>query len=361
MGGMKFAPARGSTTPALSRRMPRRDFFSFCTTLKPVQLKALGEFSHVRHLAKGELIYNAGDPAEEIFSVNRGAVELTHIVAGMSAHRTYLSRGDIFGATETLASTPRSHSATAQEVASVQCFERKNFGFISQRVPSFFLFLCEKMASRLQQRDPAKHVSVCQQLSGSLANFDLVTVHQTIISSGQTGELCVLSESGERLATFYFEHGAPRSGQFHHLTGAEAFWQLFLSDDIPGTFSFTSGARPISDCVQSAQINHAPNDLLLEAMQYRDELSELKKIAPSPRTPLERTTEQFYWPADADASLREVAENLWNSISARRFTLDQLFLTNAVCELKIYGVVLEWLRIGQLAVVEHGVRLAAST
>ncbi|PZR74883.1 MAG: hypothetical protein DLM52_08660, partial [Chthoniobacterales bacterium] len=128
------------------------------------------------------------------------------------------------------------------------------------------------MASRLQQPDPGKRVSVCKQLSGSLENFDLVTVHQTIISSGQTGELCVSSESGERVATFYFEHGAPRSGQFHHLTGAEAFWQLFLSDEIPGTFSFTSGARPISDCVQSAGIEQAPNDLLLEAMQYRDEL-----------------------------------------------------------------------------------------
>lgn len=333
--------------------MPSRDFFSFCTTLKPVELRALGELSYVRHLQKGEPIYQSGDPAQEIYSVNRGVIELTQLVPGGSDERAYLSRGDIFGSTDTLAFSFRSHAAAAQEEASVQCFERKNFAAISLQVPSFFLFLCEKMAARLQQRDPAKHISVCRQLSGSLANFDLVTVHQTIISSGQTGELCVLSEHNERLATFYFEHGAPRSGQFHHLTGSEAFWQLFLSDDIPGTFSFTSGARPGTDSLPAARIDHAPNDLLLEAMQYRDELDDLKKYAPSSWTPIERISERFVWPARADANLRDTAESIWNFIGDRRLTIDQLFRSNSVCELKIYHVVVELLRAGQLAVVEQ--------
>jgi CRP-like cAMP-binding protein len=331
--------------------MLARDFFSFCTTLKPVELRALGELSHVRHLQKSELIYKSGDLSGEIFSVNRGVVELTQLVPGSSDERTYLSRGDIFGATDTLAFTPRSHSAAAQEEASVQCFERKNFGEILHRVPSFFLFLCEKMAERLHQRDPAKHISVCKQLSGSLANFDLVTVHQTIISSGQTGELCLLSERNERLATFYFEQGAPRSGQFQHLTGTEAFWQLFLSDNIPGTFSFTSGARPITDCVQAAGIDQPPGDLLLEAMQYRDELHDLKTQMPSAWTSLERSRQQFDWPKDADASLRKTAEEIWNSIGDGRVTINQLFERNAVCELKVYQVVAQLLRTNQLAVV----------
>src|SRR5437868_12448975 len=118
MGGMKSALGHRSAQLLLYRvRMPRRDFFAFCTTLKPVELKALGELSHVRHLEKGELIFKAGDAPEEIYSVNRGVVELTHLIAGSSDERTYLSRGDIFGATETLACTPRSHSAGAQEAA----------------------------------------------------------------------------------------------------------------------------------------------------------------------------------------------------------------------------------------------------
>jgi CRP-like cAMP-binding protein len=332
--------------------MPSRDFFSFCTTLRPVELRALGELSYVRHLQKAELIYQSGDAADEIYSINRGVIELAYAGAISSDERTYLSRGDIFGTTDTLACAARSHSAVAQEEASIQCFARKNFDAISRRVPEFFLFLCEKMASRLQQPDPGKHVSVCKQLSGSLANFDLVTVHQTIISSGQTGELCVLNEGGERLASFYFEHGAPRSGQFHHLTGAEAFWQLFLSDDIPGTFSFTSGNRATNHG-QAADINQAPNDLLLEAMQYRDELYDLKKKAPPAWVPLQRTNNYLNWPAQADANLRNIAEEIWNSISDRRVTINQLFRMNSVCELKIYQVVIELLRTGQLIAIEE--------
>jgi hypothetical protein len=36
------------------------DFFGFCTTLKPLELKAIGELSRTRHLA-AETIYAAGD------------------------------------------------------------------------------------------------------------------------------------------------------------------------------------------------------------------------------------------------------------------------------------------------------------
>ena len=85
--------------------MHRRDFFSFCTTLRPVELKALGELSRVRHLQKGEMIYQSGDAADAVYSVNRGVVELTCLVPDSSDECTYLSRGDIFGLAETLADT----------------------------------------------------------------------------------------------------------------------------------------------------------------------------------------------------------------------------------------------------------------
>lgn len=341
--------------------MPRRDFFSFCTTLRPVELKALGELSRVRHLQKGEMIYQTGDISDAIYSVNRGVVELTCLVPESSDERTYLSRGDIFGLAETLAGLERSHSAHAQELVSVQCFERQHFTAIARRVPTFFMFLCEQMALRLQQSSAITATSVCQQLRGDLANFDLVTVHQTIISSGQTGELCVLNESGERIATFFFENGCPRSGQFQHLTGEEAFWQLFLCENIPGTFSFSAGARAITDCLQSAEIEQTPHDLLLSAMQYRDELGELKKNMPHPRTPLQRFANEFEWPDEGDGRLKQLGERIWQLVEHRRVTIDQLFRQNSVCELKIYRTVAEMLQSGQLAIVDETAHLAKAS
>lgn len=332
--------------------MARRDFFSFCTTLKPIELKALGELSRVRHLQKGELIYRTGESAEAVFSVNRGVVELARdLPDGKGEERTFLSRGDIFGGVEALAQIRRTYNATAQEPVSLQCFERQNFTAICQRIPTFFLFLCEQMAMQVHQTISAVAPNGCQELSGNLANFDLITIHQTIISSGQTGELCLLNDNGERIATFSFENGAPRSGQFQHLTGEEAFWQLFLCDDIPGTFSFSAGARPITECLQSAAINQGPHELLLSALHFRDELHALRKTMPESRTPLERRGNFFQWPLDADQNLRPVAERIWQLMDGRRATLDQLFRLNSICELKIAIIVEQMLRMGQIAAV----------
>src|SRR5439155_1485458 len=208
-------------TFAVVKPVPRRDFFSFCTTLRPIELKALGELSHVRHLQKRELVYTTGDLAEEIYSVNRGVVE------------------------------------------------------VIQRIPC---------------------------------------------------------ESNERLATFYFQGGALRSGQFQQLTGEEAFWQLFLSDDIPGSFSFASGVQPITDCLQSVEINQSPNDMLITAMRHRDEFHNLKKTTPDPNTLLQRLAPSFEWPRDADQELKPLAERIWNYTNDRRFTINELFRQNAVCE-----------------------------
>jgi len=90
-------------------------------------------------------------------------------------------------------------------------------------------------------------------LSGSLSNFDLVTIYQTIVNSSQTGEL---SDFKRRLQTdfgFLFEKGQPRCGQFEHLTGEEAFSQLFLIEASQSTFSFSSGDRPLRAGMQSEE------------------------------------------------------------------------------------------------------------
>ena len=57
----------------------------------------------------------------------------------------------------------------------------------------------------------------------------------------------------------------------------------------------------------------------------------------------------FEWPRDADQELKPLAERIWNYTNDRRFTINELFRQNAVCELKIYKVVSEMLRIGQIA------------
>ncbi|MEY2563806.1 MAG: hypothetical protein QOH88_1999 [Verrucomicrobiota bacterium] len=324
--------------------MVDRDFFGFCITLKPLELKAIGELSETRHLAAGETIYAPGDPGDTFFIINRGVVEAVRS-SDKNVSDTYLSRGDIFGDVEVLTERPRKYLVRTREPSSIQCFHRKDFAELTKRVPSFFQYLCEQLAFRLAQaRDLAVSQSRCLELSGSLSNFDLVTIYQTIANSAQTGQLRICNEKSDLISAFFFERGQPRRGQFEHLTGEEAFWQLFLSQELSGTFSFSSGERPENDWIQSEPITRNAGDMLINALQGRDEFHDLKQRLPEPEAKLRRRKLNLAWPAAASPELRPIAEQIWPLAYNAPVTLGGLFRSGTVCELKIYQVVDELLR-----------------
>ncbi len=320
--------------------MPDRDFFSFCTSLKPVELKAMGELTSVVHLNEGEIVYSANDPADALYIINRGVVELVPDPSLRGTPSTYLSRGDIFGDCEALSDLPRTHMMRTREKVSLQCIRTNDFTELAKRVPSFFRYLCEQLASRLLQRHEASlSKSHCIELSGSLGNFDLVTIYQTILSSMQTGELSVRDEKQQRVATFFFEKGRPQSGQFQHLTGEEAFWQLFLSESLAGTFSFSSHDEPLGKCVQGTEMKRDADDLLICAVRNRDEFQELKPKYTDPSMKLLRRKLNFAWSVQADPELQPIAEQIWQLAYTTPLSLSTLYQRCSVCELKILRVV----------------------
>lgn len=328
--------------------MVDRDFFGFCTTLKPLELKAIGELSQTRHLAAGETIYAPGDPGDAFFIINRGVVEAVRSSA-KNVSDTYLSRGDIFGDVEILTERPRKYLVRTREPVSLQCFHREHFPELVRRVPSFFQYLSEQLAFRLAQaRDLTLSQSHCLELSGSLSNFDLVTVYQTIVNSSQTGELRVSSESSQLISAFYFEKGQPRCGQFEHLTGEEAFSQLFLSEALAGTFSFASGDRLLRAGMHEEEFARNPDEMLISALQGRDELNDLKRRLSEGSATLHRRGSNLAWPAGAPAGLRSVAEQIWECVGDEPVILSSLFRECSFNELKIYKAVDELVESQQL-------------
>lgn len=319
-----------------------RDFFAYCTSLKLLELKAIGELSRVRHLGEGEVIYSTGDPGDALYIINRGAVEVIQTSAQKSAPATYLSRGDILGDVETLSGLPRKHLARACEPVSLQCFYLRDFPELIRRVPTFFHFLSSQLALRLAQaRDLALTPSHCLELSGNLSNFDLITVYQTIVNSSQTGQLRISNANAELISALFFEQGQPRCGQFEHLTGEEAFWQLFVNERLAGTFSFSAGNLPERDWIQSDRITKNASEMLINALQGRDEFAELKQRFAESGATLERAKPAFTWPAAAPPELQPVAEQVWEFAGAGPVTIAALFQHCAFCELKIYQVVAE--------------------
>lgn len=300
----------------------------------------MGELSTVVHLDEGNVVYSANDPSDALYIINRGVVELVPDPSFRGATSTYLSRGDIFGDCEVLSDLPRTHLMRTREKVSLQRICKKDFSELSKRVPSFFRYLCEQMASRLlHNHELSLSKSHCLELSGNLANFDVVTIYQTILSSMQTGELSILDESRHSLAAYFFERGRLHSGQFLHLNGLEAFWQLFLSESLHGTFSFSSSEKALIDCVKSTEIKKCEGDMLITALQYRDEFQALKIKYPDKDAKLRRRKLNFSWPATAKKELQPIAEQIWQLVYTTPLSLGNMFQKCSVCEFKILEVV----------------------
>lgn len=318
------------------------DFFAFCTALKPLELKAIGQLSEVRHLPGGRTIYRPGDMSDMLFIINRGMVEVVQGSGSAATPRTYLSRGDIFGDVELLTNLPRKHLVRACESVSLQCFHARDLPELLRRVPCFFRYLCEQFASRLlQASDLALARSHCLELSGSLANFDLVTILQTIVNSSRTGDLSILDEQNQLVGGFYFESGRLRGAQYQHLLGEEAFWQLFLEEEVPGTFSFSSSERRTTAAAESEDIVRAFDDMLITALQTRDEFSALRSELPDSSAALVCQKDALRLDG-ISAAFHGTAEQIWRlSRRGGRLRLRSLFPHLNVCEFRIYQAVKE--------------------
>ncbi|HJT80621.1 MAG TPA: cyclic nucleotide-binding domain-containing protein [Chthoniobacterales bacterium] len=337
--------------------MQNYDFFAFCTSLKRPELKAIGELSWVRHMARGEVLYHPGELGNALYIVNRGSLEVLPPKGSASSQIMRLSRGDVIGDVETFSDSPRTRTVrSAEDETSLQCFPRANFDELLRRVPSFYHYLCGHMAARLMQaHDLPLQQSHGLELSGRISTFDLTTIHQTVVNSGQTGELQIKDENAETMGAFYFETGRLSAGQFQHLTGIEAFWQLFLIDAISGTFSFSAAEKPLTDSVQSTRIDSTGSDLLIVALQYRDEFNALKAQMPSTATKLKPVTATMRWNGEAPDQLSQLAHKIWDVISKRPLTLSELYRHCSMCEFKIYQVIHELLKSKQVITADQTV------
>jgi hypothetical protein len=320
--------------------MPPGDFFGFCTTLQKAELMAIGKFSCVKHYAEGEPVYSPGDESNEFFVINRGLVEINPEPA-LPGSSIVCCRGDIFGETGAFTRMQRDQTARACALLSVQCFAAKDFPELLRCVPSFVLFLCENMARRWFQARATK--GACE-LVGSLINFDMITIYQTIVRSMRTGALLIKDERGETLGEFYFENGTPRWGRFQHLLGKEAFWQLFNAPHNAWTFSFSRELPLNAEWTEEKSITGNADQMLIEAIQIRDEFEALRKSMRDDSVPLVRKELNFVWPESEPEALRLLAEEIWQIVYSKPMSLVDLCARCNACALKIYQAVAGMLR-----------------
>ena len=286
--------------------MAQRDFFAFCKTLRLVELKAIGQLSCVRHFAEGEMVYSATQPGDEFLSSIGGRLSCFRQIIGRAPPRRCFP-GDLFGESGPLMEQARDQTARACATLSVQCFHRRDFPALIER-SLFLCFHCRKTGeSPLSSPRAGARPEQRLELSGGLANFDIVTIYQTIIQSMQTGLLTIANEDGETISTFYFDKGTPRWGRFQHLKGEEAFWQLFLHEHHSGSFFFPIRPQVGSDWGKDSALTRQPDEILINAIQMRDQFDDLRKQIRDSGARIRRLKLNLDWNDGEFSDLRPVA------------------------------------------------------
>ena len=125
------------------------------------------------------------------------------------------------------------------------------------------------MAYRLENADIQIAAKTGKELQGDLRYFDIATVMQTLINSGQSGLMIIESKDGVR-AEVMFRQGQIIYARMGGLEGEDAFFQIFLQE-MEGEFQFRG--EEINEKTVPVPIAKNPMNLLLEAMRMKDELA----------------------------------------------------------------------------------------
>lgn len=105
-----------------------------------------GAGAPVRHFKAGDVIFNQGDAAEELYVIKSGTVEIR---LGNRVLDT-LPELSIFGEMALIDRSPRSATAIATTDATVVPVGEKQFLFLVSRTPHFALNLMRVLAQRLR-------------------------------------------------------------------------------------------------------------------------------------------------------------------------------------------------------------------
>ena len=99
-------------------------------------------------------------------------------------------------------------------------------------------------------------------------------------------------------------------------------------------------------------IRRNPTDLLITALQYRDEFKGMLEDVPDPTRQLRREKLNLDWP-DEHAALRPVAEAVWQTCYSSVMSLEELCQRLPYCEMKFFKTIIVLLETGHFSLSEE--------
>jgi CRP/FNR family transcriptional regulator, cyclic AMP receptor protein len=106
-----------------------------------------------REFAAGDILFREGDPGDQMFVIQSGAIRITKSVAGEDREIAVLGSGEFLGELAILNSKPRSATATVVEPTRCLVIEAKTLETMVARNAEIAMRLIKKLAKRLDSAD----------------------------------------------------------------------------------------------------------------------------------------------------------------------------------------------------------------
>ncbi len=263
----------------------------------------------------GETVVKRGGAGDREFLVKSGMVEVVSPTESKDTDEApplvYLGKGECFGELAILTESPRHADVRVPEQAELMIIERELFDELMKNYPGFASQLCVILSHRLVKLLQGLPMDDKKELQGNLQFFDLATVVQTLISSGQTGVM-TLTLAGEPVAKLTFHSGNIFRASYANRSGDEAIHYLF---QVPprADFRFSSSKDEDKGKGPDPGITVPAMALMMDSVRLQDELSVLREQLPPDGASLKRGASGDFTPP-ADSEIRKTAQALWTRL-----------------------------------------------
>ncbi len=155
--------------------------------LDPPELEALARVSFRREVARGTVIFEAGEEADEVFVVATGKVRIAvSTPEGKELILATLGSGQVFGEMALLDSAPRSASAIAETRVELIGIHRADFQRLLDAHPNISKKLLAMLSRRLRRANARMQSLAYMDVAGRLARYflDLARDHGQDLGNG---------------------------------------------------------------------------------------------------------------------------------------------------------------------------------
>ena len=145
--------------------------FRMLDALTDPQKRAVDKMTRMLEVPRGQRIYLAGDPSDQIFLLKVGVVKIsTGGADGQDTILAFLYPGDVFGELAIVDDSPRDHVATAHEDTLLCALNRDLLLQMVQQSPTLGYHITKLMGLRLRRFRTRVEELLCKSASARIAH-----------------------------------------------------------------------------------------------------------------------------------------------------------------------------------------------